>query len=245
MWITISRETKLNALNRETISELHQVLCDALGRKEVRGVVITGAGQKAFVAGADISELAALGEREGAELARHGQEMVFDLIAESTKPVIAAINGYALGGGLELAMACHVRIAVEGARLGLPELSLGLIPGYGGTQRLAELAGKGKAMEMILTGDQVKAEEALGFGLVNLVVPASELAAAANQMMAKMIARSPRAIAAAIRAVNASGSGKAGFQVEIAEFGGCFGTDDFREGTSAFLEKRKPRFSGE
>ncbi|GCD76849.1 enoyl-CoA hydratase [Thermaurantimonas aggregans] len=242
--ITINRPEKLNALNKPTIEELHNALTVLKEDKEARVIIITGAGQKAFVAGADISEFASFGVEEGKQLAAQGQKLLFDYIENYPKPVIAAINGYALGGGLELAMACHVRIASNNARLGLPEVTLGLIPGYGGTQRLAQLVGKGKALEMILTAGMIQAEEALQWGLVNKLTSQEELMDEATALADAMSKNSSTALAAAIRAVNAGYTyQRSGLDTEIEEFGRCFGTADFKEGTTAFLEKRKPKFS--
>lgn len=243
--ITINRESKLNALNKATLAELHTALSEAFNTPEVGGIIITGAGSKAFVAGADISEFAAFNVAQGSELSREGHTMVFDMVANGPKPVIAAINGFALGGGLELAMACHMRVASDNAKLGLPEVTLGLIPGYGGTQRLTQLIGRGKALEMIMTADMVSAADALQFGLVNHVVSADQLIAKAEEILGKILQRAPLAIASAITAVNASlNPAKNGFEIEIEEFGKCFGTEDIKEGTSAFLQKRKPEFKG-
>ncbi len=244
--ITINRESKLNALNKETLSELHTALSDAFKDQAIRGIIITGAGPKAFIAGADISEFAAYSLDEGRQLAREGQNNVFDFIENGKKPVIAAINGFALGGGLELAMACHIRVASSEAKMGLPEVSLGLIPGYGGTQRLAQLVGKGRAFEMILTAEMIAADEAYRTGLVNHVVEADQLLAKAGEIINRIITRSPFAVSAAIRAVNAGFiDGKDGYSVEIDEFSRCFGSKDFKEGVDAFLSKRKPEFIGE
>ena len=243
--ITINRPTKLNALNKATIEELSDAFEDLEDDLSIKTIVITGSGEKAFVAGADISEFANFSTEEGAKLAKQGQEMLFNLIENLSTPVIAAINGFALGGGLELAMACHFRIASENAKMGLPEVSLGVIPGYGGTQRLPQLVGKGKAMEMIMTAGMISAEEAKSCGLVNHVVSQEELLLLAEKLANKIMRNSPVAISAAIRAVNANfEDGVNGFEVEIEEFGDCFGTNDFIEGTSAFLEKRKPNFPG-
>lgn len=243
--ITINRPEKLNALNKNVIQELHDALSDASHNNEVKVIIITGAGEKAFVAGADISEFANYTPEQGEELSRNGQKILFDYIENLNKPVIAAINGFALGGGLELALCCHVRVASSNAKMGLPELNLGVIPGYGGTQRLAQLIGKGKAMEMILTSDMVNAEEALKLNLVNHVTSKEELLIKANELASKMAAKSPVAIATAIRAVNANyKDGINGFDTEIKEFGNCFSTYDFKEGVTAFLEKRKAEFLG-
>ena len=239
--ITISRESKLNALNKETLHELHLALADAFKNPEVGGIILTGAGSRAFAAGADISELKDLDDVGGFNLATEGQEKVFNFIEQSSKPVIAAVNGFALGGGLELALACHIRIASEHAKLGLPEVSLGLIPGYGGTQRLPRLVGKGKALELILTGDMIDADVAYKIGLLNHVVPADFLLNTANVLLQKILSRSPMAVAAAIRAVNV-GYSDTGLSTEAEEFSACFNTPYFKEGVAAFLEKRNQKF---
>jgi enoyl-CoA hydratase len=245
LYVTINRPLKMNALNRETLKELADVVIYANTTAEVLGVLLTGAGEKAFVAGADISEFADFDVTQGEQLARDGQTAVFNAIERSTKPFVAAINGFALGGGLELAMACHLRIAAEGAKLGLPEVTLGLIPGYGGTQRLTQLVGKGRAFEMIATADMITAQKAAQIGLVNEVVPAGELLATAERMLGRIKQRAPLAIAQAIAAVNAAVDVDVnGYDVEIKAFAACFGTTDFKEGVSAFLEKRSPQFSG-
>ena len=246
LYVTINRERKLNALNKDTLNELADVFAFAKKSEEVRGVLLTGAGQKAFVAGADISEFSDFGKEEGEALARNGQVTVFNAIENCPKPVVAAINGFALGGGLELAMACHMRVAADHAQLGLPEVTLGLIPGYGGTQRLTQLVGKGRALEMITTADMISASRAEQIGLVNYCVPASELLEKAGQILEKIKLRAPLAIARAIKAANAAlHKDEDGFNVEIREFGASFATLDFKEGASAFLEKRKPLFTGE
>lgn len=242
-YITINRESKLNALNKETLEELHTAISEAFASADTGGIIITGAGSKAFVAGADISGFPALDAEGGAALAKIGHSQVFDLIANGPKPVIAAINGFALGGGLELAMACHIRLASDNAKMGLPELTLGLIPGYGGTQRLPQLVGKGKAMEMILTSDMLTADQALQHGLINHVTDLAGLLPKAEEILNKILARAPLAVAAAIGAINASGTAD-GYQHEIKAFGECFGTADMKEGVDAFLNKRKPVFVG-
>lgn len=244
-YITINRESKLNALNKATLAELHTAFTNAFADAEVGGIIITGSGPKAFVAGADISEFAAFNPQQAQELSRQGHHQVFDLIANGTKPVIAAINGFALGGGLELAMACHIRVASDNAKLGLPEVTLGLIPGYGGTQRLTQLIGRGKALEMIMTADMVSAADAFQSGLVNHVVAPEQLLTKAEEILGKILQRAPLAIASAIKAVNASlTDGINGYDVEIGEFGNLFGTQDLKEGVSAFLQKRKADFKG-
>lgn len=243
--ITINRPKKLNALNKATINELNQALKVADKDRNTKVILITGSGEKAFVAGADISEFAHFDVANGGKLAAKGQELLFDYIENLSTPVIAAVNGFALGGGLELAMACHFRIASDNAKMGLPETSLGVIPGYGGTQRLPQLVGKGRAMELIMTASMIDAETAKAYGLVNHVTSQDELLPFCEKMAAKIMRNSPTAIKGAIKAVNANyKDGVDGFKVEIKQFGKCFGTDDFTEGTTAFLEKRKATFSG-
>jgi len=242
-YIIINRESKLNALNKDTLAELHSAFNDAFTNPDVGGIIITGAGQKAFVAGADISEFAGLDANGGRALAELGHNTVFNFIENGNKPVIAAVNGFALGGGLELAMACHIRITSNNAKMGLPEVTLGLMPGYGGTQRLTQLVGKGKALEMIMTADMITADEAYRLGLVNHVASQEALLPKAEELLNKILSRAPLAIAAAIKSVNAGlRNDQNGFETEIEEFGNCFGTGDFKEGCSAFLEKRKPIF---
>jgi len=243
--IFINRPSKLNALNKATIQELHETLQKTDANPDVKVIILTGSGEKAFVAGADIAEFAHFSAEEGAQLAAKGQEILFDFIENMKTPVIAAINGFALGGGLELAMACHIRIASDNAKMGLPETSLGVIPGYGGTQRLPQLVGKGRAMEMILTAGMIDAETAKTYGLVNHVVPQADLFATYMTIATRIMKNSPIAISKAIEAVNSNfTSGINGFDVEIKAFGECFATDDFKEGTRAFLEKRKAEFKG-
>ena len=243
--VTINRPAKLNALNVATIQELHHAFNTLALNTEIRSIILTGSGEKAFVAGADIAEFAHFSVEEGAQLAAQGQEILFDFVEKLKTPVIAAINGFALGGGLELAMACHIRVAADNAKMGLPEVSLGVIPGYGGTQRLPQLIGKGRALEMILTAGMVSAQEAYRIGLVNHIVPQTELLSFCNGIANNIIKNSPLAIAQAMKAVNANfKDGVNGYETEIKAFGKCFGTNDFKEGTTAFLEKRKANFKG-
>jgi enoyl-CoA hydratase len=243
--ITINRPSKLNALNIETIQELHEAFTEADKNTNTKVIIITGSGEKAFVAGADISEFVNFDIEEGQELAAEGQELLFNLVENLSTPVIAAVNGFALGGGLELAMAAHFRVASDNAKMGLPEVSLGVIPGYGGTQRLPQLIGKGRAMEMIMTAGMIDSNQALNFGLVNHVTTLEELIPLCEKIAAKIMRNSSVAIGSAIKAINANfKEGINGFEVEVEEFGNCFGTNDFKEGTSAFLEKRKANFPG-
>jgi enoyl-CoA hydratase len=243
--ITINRPSKLNALNSATIQELHYAFENLEQNQEVRVIIITGEGEKAFVAGADIAEFASFTVEEGAQLAAQGQELLFDFVENLKTPVLAAVNGFALGGGLELAMSCHFRIASDNAKMGLPEVSLGVIPGYGGTQRLPQLIGKGRAMEMIMTAGMISAEDAFRAGLVNHVVPQAELLDFTKGLAQRIMRNSPMAIGKAIKAINDNfKEGVNGFETEIRNFGKCFGTEDFKEGTTAFLEKRKAEFKG-
>jgi len=238
--ITINRKAKLNALNNDTLTELNIAISNTLKDESIRGIILTGAGEKAFVAGADISEFPNLSKDKARNLANMGHH-IFNMIHLANKPIIAAINGFALGGGLELALACHIRIASNNAKMGLPEVSLGLIPGYGGTQRLTQLVGRGHALEIILTAETINAEKALSIGLVNHVVPLDELLQKSKEVLDKIKARSPKAISAAIRAVNASQNSN-GYETETNEFVDLFGTNEFYEGVTAFLQKRNPNF---
>jgi enoyl-CoA hydratase len=243
--VTINRPTKLNALNKATIQELHDGFKALNEDKLVKVIIVTGSGEKAFVAGADISEFADFSVAEGQQLAAEGQKLLFDFVQNLSTPVIAAVNGFALGGGLELAMACHFRIASTNAKMGLPEVTLGVIPGYGGTQRLVQLVGKGRAMELIMTAGMIDAETAKNYGLVNHVVSQEELLDFTKGIAAIICNNSSVAIAKAIQAINANfEDGTNGYLVEIENFGACFGTEDFKEGTTAFLEKRKAIFPG-
>lgn len=243
--ITVSRPHAMNALNQETLSELADKIQESYQAPEIRGIILTGDGEKAFIAGADIKELSALDRQQAFALARKGQEL-FKSIEDCPKPVIAAVNGFALGGGCELAMACHMRLATESAKFGQPEVNLGIIPGYGGTQRLAQLVGRGKAMELILTGDLIGAQEAKTLGLVNHVVAnREELLALARKIMGKIAAKAPVAVANSIKSINAGYSFEgAGYEAEANLFADCATTQDFIEGTSAFIEKRQAQFTG-
>jgi enoyl-CoA hydratase len=244
--LTINRPEQLNALNSATIAELGAAFKSLAADKNIKAIIITGSGTKAFVAGADIKEFYQFDVAQGKDLAAKGQQSLFNTIENLSTPVIAAVNGFALGGGLELAMSCHFRLASENAKMGLPEVTLGVIPGYGGTQRLAHLVGKGIAMEMIMTAKMLSADEALKAGLVNHITPQEELLEACQKIALKIVKNSPVAIGSAIKAINAGYTdGINGFETEIEEFGKCFGTADFKEGTSAFIEKRKANFTGE
>ena len=242
--LTVNRPDKLNALNAATIADLDAAVQRALDDPQVRGLILTGSGEKAFVAGADIAELAALTPAQAARASGLGQE-AFGRIEESTKPVVAAVNGFALGGGCELAMACHLRVASDNARFGQPEVNLGLLPGYGGTQRLPQLIGKGKAIELLLTADVIKADEALRLGLVNHVVPPAELLPFCRQLLGKILGKAPLAVGLVLECVNAHYAKDAdGYDAEAKAFGRAFESDDFREGTAAFVEKRAAVFTG-
>lgn len=239
--ITINRPEKMNALNKDVIDDLSKAIDEVNTNKDIRTCIITGAGQKAFVAGADISEFLSLDQQGGAELARKGQEAVFNKIEQSSKPIVAAVNGFALGGGCELAMSCHFRIASENAKFGQPEVNLGLIPGYGGTQRLTALVGKGKAMELCMTSHMADANEALAMGLVNHVTTLDSLMERTKDILKVIHTKSPMAISKVITCVNRAGY-EDGYETEIREFGSCFGTDEMKEGVTAFMEKRKANF---
>lgn len=240
--LTITREPQLNALNSQTISELLRAVKQTELDDNVRGVILTGAGNKAFAAGADITEFLDKSQQDAMALSRSGHDLM-NTLEHLGKPVIAAINGFALGGGLELALACHMRIAACEAKLGLPEVSLGLIPGYGGTQRLTKLVGQAKALEMILSAEMISAKDALDWGLVNRVVEQKMLMETAQELLETIYTRSAHAVRLAIGAVGAGMDPQVnGYAVEVDGFGACFGTDDFKEGVSAFLEKRKPKF---
>lgn len=252
--ITINRPDKLNALNKTVMNELSEAMDEVYANREIRSVIITGSGPKSFVAGADISEFLGLNAAEGMELARTGQAVFFK-IENSTKPVVAAVNGFALGGGCELALACHFRLASENAKFGQPEVNLGLIPGYGGTQRLTQLIGKGRSLEMLMSANMIDAQTALQYGLVNYVLPADQLLAKTRSILEVINTKAPLAVGQCIQAANAAYGNRpldtstaysylSGYDVEVSAFGECFATEDMKEGTSAFLEKRKAQFSG-
>jgi enoyl-CoA hydratase len=246
LYLTINRESKLNALNFNTLEELKNIFNEVNDNKSIRGVIITGAGEKAFVAGADINEISELNELNARKFAEFGQE-VFDNIESCHKPVIAVVNGYALGGGCELAISCHMRIATSNAKFGQPEVNLGIIPGYGGTQRLTNLIGRTKATEILMTGDMLDANEANSLGLLNHVEPTKESAMAkAEEILKKIMSKAPLSIGMIVDCVNAVfASDENGYQIEANSFARCVKSEDYREGTTAFLEKRKPNFKGE
>src|SRR3954468_2971652 len=241
--ITVNRPDKLNALNKIVMEELNAAIDEVYNNNEIRSAIITGAGPKSFVAGADISEFVGLSAEQGKALAKKGQDMFFK-IENAAKPIIACVNGFALGGGCELAMACHFRIASENAKFGQPEVNLGLIPGYGGTQRLVQLIGKGRALEMMLSGSLIDASTALHFGLVNQVVPQEALLPRTKATLEVIISKAPLALSGCIQAANAVFSSENGYEREMKAFGECCDTEDMKEGTTAFLEKRKANFKG-
>jgi len=244
-WLTVNRPDKLNALNRAVVEQIVAATALALNDPDVGVLVLTGAGEKAFVAGADIEEMAALDSAEAQRFSRFLQESL-DRLEHSPKPVIAAINGFALGGGCELALACHLRLAVDSARFGQPEVNLGLTPGAGGTQRLQRIVGRGRALELILTGDLIDAAEAWRIGLVNRVAPVETFRECVDQCVKTLLGKSPIALSRALEAVISGGecAQAEALRLEASLFGLCFATEDMREGTRAFLEKRKPAFSG-
>lgn len=242
--ITINRPDKLNALNKNVFDELDNAIDKVYTDPEIKSVIITGSGTKAFVAGADISEFVDMPGEKAPELARKGQ-IVFDKIENCPKPVIAAVNGFALGGGCELALACHFIYASENAKFGQPEVNLGLIPGYGGTQRLTQVIGRNRAMELLMSGNMITAKEAMEYGMVNKVVPQEELLSAAKAILGIIQTKAPVAVSKIIECVNNFDHTQQGYDFEIKKFGECFSTSDMKEGTSAFLEKRKPQFKGQ
>jgi enoyl-CoA hydratase len=242
--ITINRPDKLNALNKDVFTDLDKALNDIEKKPAVKSVIITGAGPKAFVAGADISEFSNYSKEQAMDMAKRGQDIFFK-IERCNKPIIAAVNGFALGGGCELSMACHFRIASENAKFGQPEVNLGLIPGYGGTQRLVQLIGKGRALELLMSGNMIDANTALQYGLVNYVVKQEELLTKARSILETINSKAPLAVAACITTANAVYDETTnGFELEVKKFGNCFATEDMKEGVSAFLEKRKAIFKG-
>lgn len=241
--ITINRPDKLNALNKTVIQELSEAIDEVYDNPEIKSAIITGAGSKAFVAGADISEFIELDPEIAPDLSRRGHE-VFDNIENSPKPVVAAVNGFALGGGCELALACHFIYASENAKFGQPEVNLGLIPGYGGTQRLTQLVGRNRAMELLMTGNMISAKDAMDYGIVNEVVSPDELLDKVKKVLQLIQSKAPLAVAKIIECVNHFDHTQQGYDFEIEKFGECFDTEDMKEGTAAFLEKRKPIFTG-
>lgn len=241
--ITINRPDKLNAINKTVMDELGKAIDEIYKNPEIKSAIITGSGSKAFVAGADISEFQGLSREEGLILSQWGHEVFFK-IERSSKPIVAAVNGFALGGGCELALACHFMIASENAKFGQPEVNLGLIPGYGGTQRLVQVAGKGRAMEMIMTGKMIGAQEALQYGIVNAVVAPDDLLPKVKELLGMINSKAPIAIANVIACINHFDHTQRGYDFEVQQFGDCFATEDMKEGATAFLEKRKPVFKG-
>lgn len=242
--ITINRPDKLNALNQLVMQELSEAMDEVYSNPQIKSAIITGAGHKSFVAGADISEFIGLNNEQGKLLAQKGQNIFFK-IEKSPKPIVACVNGFALGGGCELAMSCHFRIASDNAKFGQPEVNLGLLPGYGGTQRLVQLIGKGRALELLMSASMIDANTALQYGLVNYVVPQEELLNKAIAILSIINSKAPLAVAGCIASANAVfNESKNGYIVEADEFGKCFGTEDMKEGTTAFIEKRKAAFKG-
>lgn len=241
--ITINRPDKMNAINRQVMADLKEVMDEVNDNDEIKSVIITGSGEKAFAAGADITEFTELNQQEAMALAKYGQDVFFK-VENCAKPVVAAVNGYALGGGCELAMACHFRVASDTAKFGQPEVNLGLIPGYGATQRLTTLIGKGRAIELLITGNNIDAITALQYGLVNHVVPAHELMNKTISLLQIINSKAPCAVSKCINSANHAYTGIKGYEVEIFGFSECFITQDMKEGTAAFLEKRKPNFIG-
>ena len=241
--ITINRPDKLNALNKDVFKDLDEVIDEIYQNREIKSAIITGAGNKAFVAGADISEFLELDASQATELSARGHR-VFDKIENSPKPIVAAVNGFALGGGCELALACHFIYASENARFGQPEVNLGLIPGYGGTQRLTQLVGRNRSMELLMSGNLINAKDAMDYGVVNKVFSAEELLPKTKEILSLIQSRAPIAVAKVIECVNNFDHTQQGYDVEIKQFGECFATDDAKEGALAFLEKRKPNFKG-
>lgn len=242
--ITINRPDKLNALNKTVIEELSSAVDEVYNNSAIKSAIITGSGPKSFVAGADISEFLQLDSSQGEELARKGQQSVFDKIENSPKPIVAAVNGFALGGGCELALSCHFIIASENAKFGQPEVNLGLIPGYGGTQRLVQVVGKGRAMQLLMTGEMISAEQAAQYGIANTIVKQEDLLNTVKSILQVVHAKAPLAITKVIECVNNFDHNQQGYDFEIKKFGECFATEDLKEGAGAFLEKRKPAFNG-
>jgi enoyl-CoA hydratase len=241
--LTIHRPEKMNALNKTVLEELEKAIIEIQKSEVVQGVILIGSGDKAFVAGADISEFKGIDKMVATQMAAKGQQ-IFERIEQSTKPIIAAVNGFALGGGCELAMACHLRMAAEQAKFGQPEVNLGLIPGYGGTQRLTQLVGRGKALELMMSGNMLDATQALQWGLVNHIVPAENLLEESKKLLRTILNKGPQAVAKVIAAVDAYfDKTKNGFTEEVSLFGECFGSAEMQEGVNAFLEKRKPKFN--